>query len=84
MFLSAKVTSKGQLTLPKAVRNLLKVDTGSVVVFEKEDDKVVIKSAKTLREFKGFLKGRNRPADFDELRTTAKEHIGRKAGHGQR
>ncbi len=84
MAVTAKITSKGQITLPKEVRKILKVDAGAVVVFEKEDEKVVIKSAKTLREFKGFLKGRGKTTDFDVMRDKAKEHIGGKVGHAQR
>ena len=78
MITTAKITSKGQITLPKEVRRLLDVGTGSVVVFEREDDKIVIKPARTLREFKGILKGKAAPADFDEIRKKAKEHIGKK------
>ncbi len=80
MALTAKITSKGQITLPKEVRKLLKVDTGTVLVFEKEDDKVIVRTTKTLREFKGFLKGRRAPADFDVMRNVAKKHLGGKLG----
>ncbi|MBI5747883.1 MAG: AbrB/MazE/SpoVT family DNA-binding domain-containing protein [Nitrospinae bacterium] len=79
MTVTAKITSKGQITLPKEVRKLLDVHEGSVVVFEKENDRVVIKSAKTIREFKGVLKGRAEGIDFDEMRKKTKEYIGRKA-----
>lgn len=75
---TAKITSKGQLTLPKEIRKLLDVHTGSVVVFEKEDEKIVIKPAKTIRELKGVLKGLGRKADFDEIRKKAKEYVGNK------
>jgi antitoxin PrlF len=74
---TAKITSKGQITLPKEVRKALNVYAGNVVIFEKEDDKVVIKPARTLKEFKGFLKGKGK-ADFDEMRKKAKEYIGKK------
>ena len=75
----AKVTSKGQITLPKEVRDLLHIQTGSIVVFEKEDEKLVVKTAKTLQDFKGVLKDRQRPADFEEMRKKAKEYVGKKA-----
>jgi antitoxin PrlF len=84
MVVTAKVTSKGQITLPKEVRKLLKVDAGAVVLFEKEDDKVVLKTAKTLREFKGHLRGKSAPTDFDAMRAKAKEHLGSKLGHGRK
>jgi AbrB family looped-hinge helix DNA binding protein len=84
MALTAKITSKGQITLPKEVRRLLKVDAGAVVVFEKEDDKVIVRTAKTLRDFKGFLKGRSAPADFAVMRDAAKKHLGDKLGRARR
>lgn len=84
MTVTAKITSKGQITLPKEVRKILDVHEGSVVVFEKEDDKIVIKTARTLKEFKGFLKGRGRGADFDEMRKKAKEYIGKKVAQSGR
>lgn len=74
----AKVTSKGQITLPKEVRDLLHIQTGSIVVFEKEDEKLVVKTAKTLQDFKGVLKDRQRHADFEVMRKTAKEYVGKK------
>ncbi len=74
----AKVTSKGQITLPKEVRDLLHIQTGSIVVFEKEDERLVVKTAKTLQDFKGVLKDKKRHADFEEMRKRAKEYVGKK------
>lgn len=84
MVATAKISSKGQITLPKEVRDLLDVHTGSVVVFEKEDDKVIIKPARTLQEFKGILKGRQKSVDIDQVREKAKEYRGKKAARGGR
>jgi len=84
MVVTAKITSKGQITLPREVRKLLKVDAGAVVVFEKEDDKVVVRTAKTLREFKGFLKGKAVSTDFDAMRDKAKKYLGGRLGRAKR
>ncbi|HHT9146095.1 MAG TPA: AbrB/MazE/SpoVT family DNA-binding domain-containing protein [Candidatus Wunengus sp. YC61] len=35
------MTSKGQITLPKEVSKLLNVQERNVIVFEKENDKIV-------------------------------------------
>lgn len=53
MVVTAKITSKGQITLPKEFRKILNVHAGNVVVFEKEDDKVVIKRHEHLRNLRG-------------------------------
>lgn len=41
----ATLTSKGQITLPKSIRQVLGVDTGSKLVFELRDDEVVVTRA---------------------------------------
>jgi hypothetical protein len=54
------------------------VDTGSVVVFETEENTVFLKSVRTLSEFRGILKGKAVPVDFDKVRVVVKEHVARK------
>ncbi len=58
MTVTAKITSKDQITLPKKVRDILHLREGGVVIFEQEDDKIVIKPAPSLLDYKGYLKGR--------------------------
>jgi len=54
---SATVTSKGQITLPKAIRDLLRLGAGDRVDFiVKDDATVVLRPATTdVRELKGLL-----------------------------
>jgi antitoxin PrlF len=54
---SATVTSKGQITLPKAIRDFLRLDTGDRVDFVVQDDgRVVLRPATVdIRELKGLL-----------------------------
>lgn len=74
----AKVTSKGQITLPKQIRDLLHINTGSIVVFESDGDRLVVKTAKTIQDFKGSLKGKRKSVDFEEMRKAAKEQIAKR------
>ncbi len=84
MTVTAKITSKGQITLPKEIRALLDLREGGVIVFEKENNRVVIKPAKTLKDLKGVLKGERKVAEFNEMRKKAKEYVGKKAmNHGR-
>ncbi len=83
MVVTAKITSKGQITLPKEVRRALNAEAGSVIVFEKEDEKIVIRPRKTLLNYRGYLKGRKKPASFEEMRERAKEYLGRKAARAK-
>jgi antitoxin PrlF len=82
---SATVTSKGQITIPKDVREHLGLEAGDRVVFVVQSDRdVLLKPAKTdIRELHGMLyrKGR-RPrslAEMDEgiARSLADKHARR-------
>ena len=54
---SATLTSKGQLTLPKAIRDLLRLGAGDRVDFIVKDDGTVVLRPATVdvRELNGFL-----------------------------
>ncbi|MCL8209296.1 MAG: AbrB/MazE/SpoVT family DNA-binding domain-containing protein [Actinomycetia bacterium] len=55
----AIVTSKGQITLPKAVREALGLTTGSVVEFTIEEGRVVLRKAvpvDAFRRWRGVLR----------------------------
>ena len=59
---TATVTSKGQITLPKSVRDQLHIDTGDQVdfVFTEQGDVVVRPVSVDVTELKGVLKRRRR------------------------
>jgi len=40
-----KITKKGQITIPLKFREILKIQTGEKVLFDLEDEKVVLKKA---------------------------------------
>jgi antitoxin PrlF len=53
---SASLTSKGQVTIPKAIRERLKVTTGDRVDFVVENDHVVLRAGtRDLRSLRGLL-----------------------------
>ena len=59
---TATITSKGQITLPKAVRELLHVDTGDQVDFVVNElgDVIVRPVSLDITELRGLLKRRPR------------------------
>lgn len=59
---TATVTSKGQITLPKAVRELLRVDTGDQVDFVvNELGEVIVRPVSLdITDLRGLLKRRRR------------------------
>jgi AbrB family looped-hinge helix DNA binding protein len=67
---SATITSKGQLTLPKAIRDLLHLDTGDRVDFVVKDDGTVVLKPATVdvRELKGMLHRKGlKPLTIEEM-----------------
>ena len=44
--LTSKITSKGQVTVPKAIREALKADVGDVVVYEVQGNTVTMRKAR--------------------------------------
>lgn len=55
----AKITSKGQITIPVAIRRLLGVKDGDKVMFVQDGNKVVMMNAsvEALLEFQGSFRG---------------------------
>jgi AbrB family looped-hinge helix DNA binding protein len=60
---TATVTSKGQITIPKEVRDALAVKTGDVIDFERETDGTFRVRARKIHveDLAGFLHRKGRP-----------------------
>ena len=43
----AKVTSKGQITIPIAIRNALRIREGDKILFKEDGDRVILTNAST-------------------------------------
>jgi antitoxin PrlF len=77
---SASLTSKGQVTVPKAIRDRLKIATGDRLDFIVEGDRIVLRAAtRDLRSLEGIL---NRPGQkavsIDEMNVAIAKFHGRK------
>lgn len=66
---AAKLTSKGQLTVPKAVRNALGVDAGDVVEFVTNSDGQITIQAKSvpLSQLRGALPKPQEPIGLEQM-----------------
>ncbi|MBP5450124.1 MAG: AbrB/MazE/SpoVT family DNA-binding domain-containing protein [Spirochaetales bacterium] len=62
----AKLTSKGQITIPLMIRNLLKLKTGDKIFFVENSDKVYITNASniTLSNVQNQMQGEAEKAGF--------------------
>jgi len=50
-----KVLPKGQITLPKKIRESLHVKEGDTLIIEKKDGDVILKKGKTIFDYAGTL-----------------------------
>jgi AbrB family looped-hinge helix DNA binding protein len=68
-----KVGAKGQVVLPKELRDDLGIKPGDEVVFDKRDEEIVVRRAKTKRELLDELVGSLPPSDVDPLEVLLEE-----------
>lgn len=63
------VTSKGQITIPKAVREVLHLDVGDTVYFDLRPDGTVVLMARNapIESLFGLLKRTGTPISIDEM-----------------
>ncbi|MBI5191000.1 MAG: AbrB/MazE/SpoVT family DNA-binding domain-containing protein [Nitrospirae bacterium] len=83
MAMNAKLTVKGQVTIPKRVRDKLNIGPGDVITFVQQDDKVVIQPARTLLDCMGAVKTAKKPGGWDEVRGKAREYVAGKVMGGK-
>ena len=82
--LESTMTRKGQVTIPKAIRDRLGVKEGEKVLFVMRGEEVVLKVVKgTILDLRGSVGPSTHPEDFEKIRQSVKRTIARKvAGHG--
>lgn len=80
MDVGAKVTSKGQITIPRSVRDALALRTGDRVVFRVEQDRAIMARTADLLELAGSIAvpaDRKGVAWADVLRETRRDRAAR-------
>ena len=73
---AATVTSKGQITLPKSVRDGLGVDTGDRVEFVELEKGVyqVVAATRDIRELKGSIPKPAKPVSIEDMKLAVRRH----------
>ena len=75
------ITRKGQVTIPKAIRDHLKAKEGEKVRFLVRGEDVLLKVVRgNILDLKGSVRPRKRPEDFDAVRESVKGAVSRKIG----
>lgn len=68
------ITTKGQVTIPKPIRDALGLSPNDRVAFIQEGERVLLQPLRTLKAFRGAVKTKG-PISFIEERTRAKSAI---------
>ncbi len=78
------ITRKGQVTIPKEIRDHLKAKKGEKVAFFLRGDDVVLKVVRgNILSLKGSVKPRQRPEDMDAVRGLVKRSVSRKVARDE-
>lgn len=76
---AATITSKGQVTIPKSVRDALGLETGDRIDFvESEEGFVIVPAKRDLRSLRGVFKGRRKNALSIEEMNAVISQMGRR------
>jgi looped-hinge helix DNA binding domain, AbrB family len=77
---TAKITSKGQLTVPKSIRLLLGIEQGDQVRFYKnKNGKVVIEALSgDIKNLKGIVPKQNKPVSLEDMDKAIRKSQSRK------
>ncbi len=79
--IGSTITRKGQVTIPKTIRDRLGVREGEKVLFVVRGDDVVLKVVRgTILDLKGSVTPVHRPEDFESIRQSAQKAIAAKLG----
>jgi antitoxin PrlF len=77
--LESTITRKGQVTIPKEIRDHLGMKEGEKVVFVLRGGEVLLKILKgTILDLKGSVRPSARPEDFNRIRQTVKKAVARR------
>ena len=71
------VTSKGQVTIPKNIRDLLNIHANDRVDFVQEKGRVFLVAVKTLKDLRGAVPAKGK-GDFAQERNRAKLAVARR------
>lgn len=81
MTYTATITQKGQVTIPVAIRNILKLEPSSKLIFSIEEERIMAQPVKSdFLSLYGSLKTKDKkPADLKKIRQIVRKKIGENA-----
>ena len=77
--ITSRVTSRGQVTIPKGIRDSLGLKPGDWVRITIDEGRLVIQPAKVgLQNLRGTVEPRKKPEDFGAVRDMARKAMARR------
>jgi len=77
------LTKKWQTTIPKEIRNLLKLKPNDKILYLVEGEKVFLKPVRgNILDLKGSVKTKDKPIDFHTLRDVTRKKVAQKIVEG--
>jgi AbrB family looped-hinge helix DNA binding protein len=78
------LTRKGQITIPKEIRDVLGLKEHDKVSFIKRGDDILIKPIKgDILDLRGTVKPKRKPEDFEEVRRITRDIIAKKVAKNE-
>ena len=76
---TSRITRKGQVTIPKGIRDSLDLKEGERVFFALRGEEVVLRVLRgNILELRGTVEPSQRPEDFDNVRKAVRERVSKK------
>lgn len=73
--IESTITAKGQITIPRRIREFLHVKPKEKIAFEIENNKVRIKPAMNVESAFGIIRPKQKPENFKAIRETVERTI---------
>lgn len=79
----AKITSKGQITIPREIRELLNLSAGDSISFitDKQGRVTFMPARKSITSLKGIVPKPDKPVSIDDMKTAIRERGASHEGH---
>jgi AbrB family looped-hinge helix DNA binding protein len=72
------VTTKGQVTIPKKMRDALQIKPNEKIDFIQDGNRIILVPLKTLKDFRGAVKSETVTGSFQAEREKAKTAVGKR------
>jgi len=79
--LISTVTQKGQVTIPKQIRNALQLKTNDKVIFVRRGDSIILKPVKDILSLRGVVET-DESKDLSSIREKVKNKVSKRIANG--